>query len=186
MNSTPSRRTLILISFTLAALAFLLLNPFITSHSYRSSGIPEVSTYTPIRPTLHPLHKNKHDPIQWLRENSNDRHAIPENTPPRLSAYGRPRAAIISLVRNSELPGMMQSIRQLENRWNHKYHVSLSRIPFLHLLITYSIHGFFSTMNHLRRSSRQGHRTRQHRNATLQSFRRNIGRFPHGLMRVGL
>jgi hypothetical protein len=33
----------------------------------------------------------------------------------------RPRAALISLVRNSELPGIMQSMRQLEYHWNRKY-----------------------------------------------------------------
>lgn len=33
----------------------------------------------------------------------------------------KPRAALISLVRNSELPGLMQSMRQLEYRWNRKY-----------------------------------------------------------------
>jgi len=30
---------------------------------------------------------------------------------------------LISLVRNSELEGMMQSMRQLEFRWNRKYQV---------------------------------------------------------------
>lgn len=33
----------------------------------------------------------------------------------------RPRAAIISLVRNEELEGIMQSMRQLEHRWNSRY-----------------------------------------------------------------
>ncbi|MCJ1422477.1 hypothetical protein MMC29_000357 [Sticta canariensis] len=33
----------------------------------------------------------------------------------------KPRAALISLVRNSELSGMMQSMRQLEYQWNRKY-----------------------------------------------------------------
>lgn len=48
---------------------------------------------------------------------------------PRLPAIGRntrPRAALVSLVRNSELPGMMQSMRQLELPWNRKYQVNLT------------------------------------------------------------
>lgn len=36
-------------------------------------------------------------------------------------ASSRPRAALISLVRNSELEGIVQSISQLEHHWNHKY-----------------------------------------------------------------
>ena len=65
------------------------------------------------------------DPARWLLENSKDKHAISRNTgfpaikSVRLSS--RPRAALISLVRNSELEGMMQSMRQLEFHWNRKF-----------------------------------------------------------------
>jgi hypothetical protein len=31
------------------------------------------------------------------------------------------RAALISLVRNEELAGILQSMKQLEHNWNHKY-----------------------------------------------------------------
>ena len=34
---------------------------------------------------------------------------------------GRPRAALISLVRNQELDGILQSMRQLEYHWNRRY-----------------------------------------------------------------
>lgn len=66
------------------------------------------------------------DPMQWLAHNSDNRHA--ENTGagllksiPSLGHSAKPRAALISLVRNSELPGLMQSMRQLEFQWNRKY-----------------------------------------------------------------
>ena len=73
------------------------------------------------------MKKHAPDPIKWLEHNSNDRFA--ENTglglfksvPSMGYLSGKPRAALISLVRNSELPGLMQSMRQLEYRWNHKY-----------------------------------------------------------------
>ncbi len=68
--------------------------------------------------------RGKVDPVAWLRENSNDRHVVSDTSLPLLRSYrmsNRPRAALISLVRNSELEGMMQSMRQLEYRWNRKY-----------------------------------------------------------------
>ena len=72
---------------------------------------------------------NKHtpDPMQWLETHSHDRHAEFTGTNPLLSTpllghkSTKPRAALISLVRNSELAGLMQSMRQLELRWNQKY-----------------------------------------------------------------
>lgn len=64
--------------------------------------------------------------MQWLEQNSDNKYA--ENTGAGLlksvSSWGhsvKPRAALISLVRNSELPGLMQSMRQLEFQWNRKY-----------------------------------------------------------------
>lgn len=67
------------------------------------------------------------DPTHWLEHNSDNRHA--ENTGlgllksvPSLGHHSaKPRAALISLVRNSELSGLMQSMRQLEFQWNRKY-----------------------------------------------------------------
>jgi alpha 1,2-mannosyltransferase len=65
--------------------------------------------------------------VQWLRDNSDNKHAVIDEhgrfkreTTGRWST--RPKAAIISLVRNEELEGILQSIRQLELHWNHKYH----------------------------------------------------------------
>ncbi|KAI9782706.1 MAG: hypothetical protein M1839_004693 [Geoglossum umbratile] len=62
------------------------------------------------------------NPTLWLEKNSNNKHAVSEKS--FLSPFaqtGRPRAALISLVRNSELEGISQSIRQLEYQWNRKY-----------------------------------------------------------------
>lgn len=68
--------------------------------------------------------KNRPDPIQWLAENSNDKYSVLDGSTSYFKIrYGKPRAALISLVRNSELQGMMQSMRQLEYRWNSKYQV---------------------------------------------------------------
>ena len=36
-------------------------------------------------------------------------------------ASAKPKAALISLVRNQELDGIIQSMTQLEYHWNHKY-----------------------------------------------------------------
>ena len=45
----------------------------------------------------------------------------------------RPKAALISLVRNEELDGILQSMRQLEYHWNHNYNypwIFFSEKPF--------------------------------------------------------
>ena len=71
--------------------------------------------------------KNQQSPEQWLEENSNNKFALTDQSRfqkflSKLNPFTtRPRAALISLVRNSELEGIMQSMSQLELRWNHKY-----------------------------------------------------------------
>lgn len=93
----------------------------------KTESVPvSYSTYEPILPAISPSSKKGQDPTRWLRENSGDKHAVSNPYIPQLpiiSSYGRPRAALISLVRNSELEGIMQSMRQLEYRWNRKYQV---------------------------------------------------------------
>lgn len=59
------------------------------------------------------------DPERWLRENSED--AVSGNGRWWKRRQPKVRAAIISLVRNEELEGIMQSMRQLEHHWNRKY-----------------------------------------------------------------
>ncbi|OAL25421.1 hypothetical protein AYO20_10455 [Fonsecaea nubica] len=55
--------------------------------------------------------KRRTRPGKWLKENS-----YPNDLRTR-----RPKAALISLVRNEELDGILQSMRQLEFRWNRRY-----------------------------------------------------------------
>jgi hypothetical protein len=85
------------------------------------------SPYQVLRPVSQTTKKNAPDPVRWLELNSNNKYAITRNS--RLAnaksslahPSSKPRAALISLVRNSELPGLMQSMRQLEYQWNRKY-----------------------------------------------------------------
>ncbi|ATZ51120.1 Bcktr6 [Botrytis cinerea B05.10] len=135
--STSSRRHyrffMFMIGFCFVSTLFFY---FFPSSTYTSSSLPDIHTlgsYIPIQPFLSSPVNSKSktqtknpDPIKWLQENSNNRYAI-TNTPKtwasKISEWKspRPKAALISLVRNSELEGMLQSMRQLEARWNHKY-----------------------------------------------------------------
>lgn len=71
--------------------------------------------------------KNKHDPAQWLKDHASIHGQLPGHF------TSRPRAAIISLVRNEELEGILQSMRELEFYWNSKYQypwIFFSEVPF--------------------------------------------------------
>lgn len=59
------------------------------------------------------------DPEQWLNKNSEA--ALSRDQRWWKKSPTKPKAAIISLVRNEELEGIMQSMRQLEYHWNMKY-----------------------------------------------------------------
>ncbi|KAF1982889.1 glycosyltransferase family 15 protein [Aulographum hederae CBS 113979] len=64
------------------------------------------------------------DPQHWLARNSHDKYRVDQPSftlKGMVNRVGRPKAAIISLVRDEELEGMLQSIRQLEAKWNGKY-----------------------------------------------------------------
>jgi len=68
--------------------------------------------------------KRKSDAEQWLKKHSDNALGNTGNKTTHVTGTlspNKPRAAIISLVRNSELEGIMQSMRQLEWHWNHKY-----------------------------------------------------------------
>ncbi|KAI9888716.1 MAG: hypothetical protein M1814_006485 [Vezdaea aestivalis] len=79
--------------------------------------------------SLHAAHspkkpRNVPNPSKWLKERSDDQDALSSSWMfSRLSQRhrSRPKAALISLVRNSELPGLVQSMTELEYHWNHKY-----------------------------------------------------------------
>jgi alpha 1,2-mannosyltransferase len=60
------------------------------------------------------------DPERWLNENS-EAALSRRNQRWWMKSPTKPKAAIISLVRNEELKGIMQSMRQLEYHWNMKY-----------------------------------------------------------------
>ena len=128
LGSIPSWRLTIFV--TLAALAVLLTLPFVTTRSKAPLERHSFGAYEPVRPLLAISDEKRPDPIRWLQENSNNKYAM-SGSMLHLRGRRRPRAAIISLVRNSELAGMMQSIRQLELRWNRKYQVSLFLPSFI-------------------------------------------------------
>jgi alpha 1,2-mannosyltransferase len=131
-NSVSLRRLAALLVF--AALAIILFRSFATSHNQDRPDINSVDAYEPLLPVLPTSDKKRPDPVRWLQENSNNKYAISRSILPHLPAFGssrRPRAALISLVRNSELLGMMQSMRQLEFRWNRKYQVTILAVPDL-------------------------------------------------------
>jgi len=121
--SISSRRLLLLVFFL--ALALITLVPIAARQDPSPSTVHAISAFQPLRATFSDTNRKRPDPIRWLKENSNDRHAVSRTHLPQFALLGssRPRAALISLVRNSELEGMMQSMRQLEFRWNRKYQV---------------------------------------------------------------
>lgn len=129
-NAVSKRQIAVVLCLLLALLIWIVPHPstwrrqviHITVHE------PISNPYQVLRPISQTPVAKKHapDPMQWLEHNANDRHA--ENTGagilkaiPSLGHSVKPRAALISLVRNSELPGLMQSMRQLEFQWNRKY-----------------------------------------------------------------
>ena len=64
-------------------------------------------------------------PVQWLRDNTYTDMDDLTNEDIHLTLSTRPKAAFIALVRNSELQGMVESITQVEARFNgrktHQY-----------------------------------------------------------------
>lgn len=116
--------------------ALLSISLFFTTPNFQTSivqpDIHSLSAFQHTRPALPPTNNTLSDPIKWLAENSDNKYAVALDRShfPKLWGDSRPRAAIISLVRNSELEGMMQSMRQLEYRWNGKYQVRLQPTGF--------------------------------------------------------
>jgi alpha 1,2-mannosyltransferase len=124
LPSISRHRAIVLVVFLV--LVSIIIVP---SYGHGDAIIQDVpsSSFQHIRAPSLPSNKNQPDPIQWLAKNSNNKYAVASRVMPHIPGFGedgRPRAALISLVRNSELEGMMQSMRQLEYRWNSKYKVS--------------------------------------------------------------
>lgn len=132
-NTVSKRQIAVVVCLLLALLIWFLPQP----HTWRRRVIhitvqqQLANPYQALRPlseTIPTTKKHVADPTHWLKHNSNNKHA--EDTGPGLlksvPSFGhlsaKPRAALISLVRNSELSGLMQSMRQLEFQWNRKYH----------------------------------------------------------------
>lgn len=125
LHSIPTRKTSLLVLITFLVVFFWSL----PSNDRQIASTESVISYQPLRPVLLPAQKHEPDPVRWLKENSGDRHAVGQGVIEKLGVKevwrGRPRAALISLVRNSELEGILGSMRQLEYRWNGKYQVCI-------------------------------------------------------------
>jgi hypothetical protein len=91
-----------------------------------TNAIEDTSRRQVLQPAASAASASSEDPEKWLLTYSKNRYAYNrEKSWHDLFQYRqwspRPIAALISLVRNEELDGIMQSMRQLEYHWNHKY-----------------------------------------------------------------
>lgn len=135
-----TRWIIVFISLSLALLLWAQLwiengEDLIDAQKNAISGSPDIEALS--LPRVPSARNDKYTAVRrWLRENSYNRYAFEWeadqrplwrrlllSNPYRLiyPISPRPKAAIISLVRNEELQGIMQSMRQLELRWNWKY-----------------------------------------------------------------
>ena len=117
------RRFLVVACLALALLACLISSsrPNSTKSTSDDDSLPKYI----LRPASAQLGTGN-DPVKWLQRNANNAYAYRWETSwvnllRSRHWSSRPQAAIISLVRNEELDGIMQSMRQLEYHWNHKY-----------------------------------------------------------------
>lgn len=128
-NTIPKRQIAVVLCFVLALLVWVISTPgsFQRQVIHITVTQPASSPYQVLRPISPAFKKNAPDPVRWLMDNSNNKYAISAGyrTANTMSPFAKvsrkPRAALISLVRNSELAGIMQSMRQLEYQWNRKY-----------------------------------------------------------------
>ena len=130
-NAASKRQIVVILCLLLALLVWVIPPPSAWKHQIIHITVqqPVSNPYQVLRPVSQTSVAKKHapDPAKWMENNSNNRYA--ENTGlgllksvPSLGHLStKPRAALISLVRNSELPGLVQSMRQLEYHWNRKY-----------------------------------------------------------------
>lgn len=128
-NSVSKRQLAVILCLVIALVVWILPPPA----SWQQQGIHVTVPQAPSNPyqvrqaNSESKHKHRPDPHRWLERNANNKHAVSvgSNILNSVPVYGqvstKPRAALISLVRNSELPGLMQSMRQLEHQWNRKY-----------------------------------------------------------------
>jgi alpha 1,2-mannosyltransferase len=117
---------ILFIAFVLVASTLFLLRAGVPSTDVME--VHALGSYTPVLPELPPSKTKVPDPVAWLKENSDNKYAVSKGVWSGVSLNKRPKAALISLVRNSELEGIRQSIMQLEMRWNHKYQVGFLQV----------------------------------------------------------
>ncbi len=126
IRSKVSKRQIAVLTCLFLAIFVWFVPPPSTWHRHKRYVVEQQpsSPYQVLRPATVTPNKHAPDPEKWLKQNSNNKYAVGPGAG-KLSGYGRfstkPRAALISLVRNSELEGILQSMRQLEYHWNRKY-----------------------------------------------------------------
>ena len=117
-----SRRRLVVLSCIAFAVLIWMVPPSLLGRRYHNRTIATATAADPYRilqPTLTTSAKHAPNPTKWLERNSNNKFA--SRSAWSWSSSSKPRAALISLVRNSELSGIVQSMTQLEYHWNYKY-----------------------------------------------------------------
>lgn len=129
-NSISKRQIAVLLCFLLILLVWCIPPPSSWRRRTIHLTIPQdvSSPYLVVRPEATSSDQRAPDPAKWLEQNSDNRYAL-TTKPSVFSTLGqlgqvsssRPRAALISLVRNSELDGIVQSMSHLEYHWNRKY-----------------------------------------------------------------
>lgn len=90
-----------------------------------ASELSRYDIYSPPTPDSHLTgttgHESaNHDPVQWLRQNTYTNLDQLSSKDIVTLQETRPKAALISLVRNSELDAIVESISQVENRFNNR------------------------------------------------------------------
>ena len=128
-NSISKRQIAVLLCLLLAFVVWITPPPSSWREQAVHVSVPQAPSnpYQVHQPTSKAQKEHRSNPHLWLEHNSNNKFAVTEgsNILKSIPVYGqvstKPRAALISLVRNSELPGLIQSMRQLEYQWNRKY-----------------------------------------------------------------
>ena len=128
-GKVTKRQVVVLVCLMFAFLFWIVPPPPVWRNRVVHITLPQLtaSPYTALGPVSTFAGANAPNPLQWLNQNSNNKHSTSAKSkllsyiPSIRKSSTKPRAALISLVRNSELPGLMQSMRQLEYHWNRKY-----------------------------------------------------------------
>lgn len=119
----------------------------------------------------------REDPEGWIRRQSALSDGIKVLQP-------RQRAALISLVRNEELDGILQSMRQLEYHWNHVYEypwIFFSEQPFTD---EFKVSDVTDIVDPADVSTRLPLRMLRRLEPSMSLSRESTGRRRHGLIRL--